>query len=108
MELTEGNKKLLEEKNIPLDKKDIKKVNGKKFIKGGRLFMYPPGFNIYRCSRDIKQPIIYTDTYSNIKKKQGLGKPCYKTTKYIDYGEFNTFIDYEQYNILRPQCKADF
>ena len=35
----------------------------KKFIKGGRLHLYPSGMNIYRCSRGIKQPIITMMTY---------------------------------------------
>ena len=33
-------------------------VKEKKFIKGGRLFMYPPGMNIIRTSRGIKRPQI--------------------------------------------------
>ena len=31
----------------------IKEVDGKKYIKGGRLHMYPPGMNLYRKSKGI-------------------------------------------------------
>lgn len=37
----------------------------KKIIKYARLALYPPGTNIYRCSRGIKRPEISQTTYSN-------------------------------------------
>lgn len=36
--------------------KELKNGEKKSFIKGGRLKYYPPGMNIYRCSRGIKRP----------------------------------------------------
>lgn len=37
--------------------KELKTGEKKSFIKGGRLKFYPPGMNIYRCSRGIARPI---------------------------------------------------
>lgn len=34
----------------------VKVKEGKRYEKGGRLHMYPPGMNFYRCSRGIEQP----------------------------------------------------
>ena len=84
--------------------KDIvfKEINDKrqkkKFIKGGRLYLYPAKFNIYRCSRGIKKPFIYHDTYDHIKTKEGLGQPSYKKTIKIITNDFENIISYEEYN----------
>lgn len=37
----------------------------KRYIKGARLALYPPGFNLYRMSRGIKKP---TETYMTAKR----------------------------------------
>lgn len=42
------------DKNNPFT--PIKEVNGKKFVKGGRLHMYPVGMKLMRTSRGIKRP----------------------------------------------------
>jgi len=39
----------------------------KRIVKGARLHLYPVGFNLYRCSRGVKRPII---NYMNEKKAQ--------------------------------------
>lgn len=38
--------------------KEIKEVNGKRYVKGGRLHMYPTGMNIVRASRGVKKPTV--------------------------------------------------
>lgn len=38
------------------------KDKSKAVIKGGRLKLYPPGFNLYRCSRGIKRPEVWQTT----------------------------------------------
>lgn len=43
------------EKDIIIDGKKVQK----KFIKGGRLALYPPGMNLYRHSKGIKEPKKY-------------------------------------------------
>lgn len=45
-----------ENEKLAADEKLVKEVNGKKYLKGGRLHMYPAGMHIYRCSRGIKKP----------------------------------------------------
>lgn len=56
----------IEEKEFS-DEDGLKKV--KKFVKGGRLFMYPPGMNIVRKTKGIKEPIVERMTYLDAKKK---------------------------------------
>lgn len=83
----------------------------KKFIKGGRLYLYPPGMNIYRCSRGIKQPKISYDTYANaikdIKKIDGAVTPVYSTKTVIrdDDGKMLNSICYENYNLKRKKSE---
>lgn len=76
----------------------------KKFIKGGRLAYYPPGMNLYRASRGIKQPnIIDNITYEEAKKIVGADTPTYSTRTLIldDSDEILNSIIYEQYNLKR-------
>lgn len=50
--------------NLPAVQKELlftgllpeKKVNEKRYIKGGRLHLYPPGMNIFRHSQGLEQP----------------------------------------------------
>lgn len=81
----------------------IKQVDGeeKKFIKGGRLHMYPPGANIFSKSKGILYPDRKKTTYKNAKKIVGSVKPHYKTSKYIKNEDFENTITYEQYNLKR-------
>jgi len=80
-------------------------VNGikKKFIKGGRLCFYPPGMNIYRCSRGIKQPTVTHLPYFEAKKIVGAVTPTYATRTVIldDNNALLNSISYEQYNVKR-------
>lgn len=100
LELTEENwlRAAGEKRNIV-----IREVEGKekKFIKGGRLHMYPPGMNLYRCSRGIKKPERVELQYKNIKKIVGSVKPHYSKTYDIDTVDFQNKITFEQYNLKR-------
>ena len=80
-----------------------KNVNGekKKFIKGGRLHMYPSGMNIYRKSRGCKYPDRKVIKYKDIKKIVGPAKPHYEKIKTIDTDDFTNKITYLQYNMKR-------
>nr|CRY95795.1 hypothetical protein [uncultured prokaryote] len=77
--------------------------NKKRFIKGGRLYLYPTGMNIYRKSRGIKVPKDSWVRYSEVKKIVGSATPNYSSMVYIlddkDL-EINRII-YEQYNLKR-------
>lgn len=89
--------------------KDVNQIEGielkepKSFIKGGRLYLYPPNFNLYRCSRGIKKPIKELWQYSVIKEKAGLTLPTYsKGIKLTDTDNtYNNSIVYEYYNTKR-------
>lgn len=79
----------------------------KKYVKGGRLQLYPPKFNIYRCSRGIKQPIIEKQSYFEAQKKIGSLKPTFKKAFEItdDSTGFKRSISYDYYNTKRKNNK---
>lgn len=74
----------------------------KAYIKGGRLSYYPPGMNIYRCSKGIKKPTEEFMTHSDIKKIVGSAQPHY-STKYVisDNDKVVNTVIYNQYNLKR-------
>lgn len=54
----------------------------KKFIKGGRLCLYPTTMNLYRCSCGVKRPTVRKTTYAQaMKLTEGMTKTYEKTTK---------------------------
>jgi hypothetical protein len=79
----------------------------KKFIKGGRLHLYPPGMNIYRCSRGIKNPTMEYMSYEKAKKIVGAATPNYTQNIKIldDDGIQVNSITYEQYNLKRSKSE---
>lgn len=88
---------------------NIKLNKPKKFVKGGRLHMYPPNFNLYRISRGIKKPIKEYMSYKKAKEKVGSGKPTYTSTiclTDID-NNFSNIISYESYNTKRIICQEN-
>ena len=85
---------------------EIKEVKGKKFAKGARLYMYPPGMNLYRHSRGIKKPDRLNMSYREAKKYVEGATPTY--FRKIDYksDEFENTIIYEHYNTKRVTNKV--
>ena len=86
MEFTEENILELQKKGLNVSQMALKEVNEiegiklkepKSFIKGGRLYMYPPKFNLYRISRGIKKPKKEYYSYHVAKEKIGCTKPTY-------------------------------
>lgn len=75
----------------------------KRYIKGGRLHLYPSKFNIYRCSTGIKKPIVYYDTERNAQKKVSAGTLTFQ--KSVQLSEqttnFSKVLDYRYYNLTR-------
>jgi hypothetical protein len=75
---------LLESENFLDDIYNIKEceIDGepKRIIKGARLSLYPPGFNLYRCSRGIKRPIINEMMELRARKKVSSAKLTFETT----------------------------
>lgn len=81
----------------------IREVDGqeKKFIKGGRLHMYPPGMNLYRKSKGIIPPDREEIRYKDIKKIVGAATPHYEKSYHIEQEDFQNTISFIQYNTKR-------
>lgn len=112
MEFTKENILELQKQGLNVSQMALKEVNEvegiklkepKSFIKGGRLYMYPPKFNLYRISRGIKKPIKEYYSYHVAKEKAGLRLPTYsKAIKFSDTDKsFDNIIIYEYYNTKR-------
>lgn len=87
--------------------KEIKVVGDKKYIKGGRLHMYPPGMNLYRHSKGIEFPEVQKMAYKETKKIVGSRIPNYsRTVTIVDDENDNKVLNqvtYEYYNMKRAQ-----
>lgn len=80
-----------------------KEVKGKtkKFVKGGRLHMYPSNMNLYRSSRGIQMPDRERMKYKDAKKVVGSRKPNYSKAYEVTADDFQNKVQYEQYNLKR-------
>lgn len=100
VELTEEtiNTALAESRDV-----QIKIVDGepKKFVKGGRLHLYPSGMNLYRKSKGIVMPERKTMKYRNLKKIVQHNEPHYSKAYEIEKDDFTNTIQFEQYNLKR-------
>lgn len=89
-------------KEIEVMTDDGKKIK-KKFIKGGRLNMYPVNFNMFRHSRGIKKPLVCDMVYADAKEKVSVGALTFSSAFELsdtDKG-YNTTICKEYYNLVR-------
>ncbi len=92
----------LDEENwIQVWNKKVKEVDGKRFIKGGRLHLYPPGMNLYRASRGIKFPVRKKMLYKHVKEIVGSASPHFEKTYYIESDDFKNTVYFQQYNLKR-------
>ncbi len=75
----------------------------KSILKGARLHMYPPKFNIYRQSRGIKKPVVSYETEKEAQKKVSAGTLTFeKTIELTDSdSQFSNTINYRHYNLIR-------
>lgn len=116
MELNQENITILTKNGVEVSKNDLKEVNEidgiklkepKSFIKGGRLYLYPPKFNLYRASRGIKKPLVEKIPYYDAKKKVGSLKPTYTSCINITDTDnnFSNQYYYEYYNRVRDKIK---
>ena len=80
---------------------ELKIVDDKKYVKGARLYMYPPGINIYRHSRGIKKPDRIDMSYIKAKKYVGEATPTYSRKISVKTDGFENTIIYEHYNTKR-------
>lgn len=74
--------------------------NGKRFVKGARLSLYPTGLHIYRTSRGIKQPKVSKMSHGNaveyINSKNA--KLQYEKNFYFATEDYDTYISKRYYN----------
>lgn len=75
----------------------------KKYIKGARLYMYPPKFNLYRKSKGIVEPTVSLVSYETAKQKASSGKLTFSKTVLLedDESDFKNTLQYEYYNNIR-------
>ena len=75
------------------------KDKSKAVIKGARLNLYPPGFNLYRCSRGIKRPEIWQTTEREAQAEiSGMPLTYEKTISITDAsGAVRNIINYRTY-----------
>ena len=90
----------IEEKNFTDERGTIK---AKKFVKGGRLCMYPPGMNIVRTTKGIKRPSVEYMTCENAEKKVCSAKQTFSCTYEIldDTGTVRNTLSKTYYNSKR-------
>lgn len=91
--------KLIEE-NRQVVKKEVDGQE-KRFVKGGRLHMYPAGMNIIRKSKGMTYPEKQRMTYEKAKKIVGSAKPHYVKSYEIENEDFENTVTFIQYNTKR-------
>lgn len=89
------------EDNEFTDEQDRTKT--KKFVKGGRLYLYPAGMNIVRSTKGIKQPVTEIMTHAEAKEKVRSAKQTFSRAYEIldDDGEVINRICKSYYNFRR-------
>ena len=108
VELTQESLRLAVNRTGTVEKIEIKEVevdgHTKRYIKGGRMHLYPPGMNLYRKSKGIVFPEVQEMRYGEIKKIVGNAAPNYSRTITIqddDTEKVLNRITYEHYNTKR-------
>ena len=110
-----GDMEISEFKNLSEEEQNSMKIFGikevevkgssekKSILKGARLHMYPPKFNLYRASRGIKKPVVSYETEKNAQKKVSAGTLTFeKTIELSDSdSQFSNTINYRHYNLIR-------
>lgn len=115
MEFTEycDSRVIRDGEKIEIKEVDYLDENGqalkKKYVKGARLAMYPPNFNLYRCSQGIKQPLTERMRASEAEKKTSADTLTFeKTISLSDEGTgFQNIINYRYYNLKRSKSQSD-
>lgn len=79
----------------------------KKYIKGARLHLYPPGMHIFRWSQGIKKPIISEVAYSEAKEKISGATLTFSKSVSVDddVNDYHNTLTYEYYNRARTNCR---
>lgn len=93
--------KRVEVKSIEIEEDGV--IKTKQYIKGARLYMYPPQFNLYRCSKGIKKPVVIYEHEVQAQKKVSAATLTYEKTILLSDQEndFEKTISYRYYNKIR-------
>lgn len=92
----------IKEVEVEIDGETVKK----KYIKGGRLHMYPPKFNIFRYSRGIKKPTVDLMNADKAEKKVSADTLTFEKTLKITNGkDFESILNYRYYNSKREKSQ---
>lgn len=93
----------LKVKEVEFEEDGVKKT--KQYIKGARLHMYPPKFNIYRCSKGIKKPIVTYQPEKMAQKKVSADTLTFQKTIQLSDADndFEKTINYRYYNLKRDK-----
>lgn len=77
-------------------------IQTKRYIKGARLSMYPPKFNIYRKSKGIKEPTVTVVPYQDAKQKVCSAKQTFQKTVALEDTDkgYQNVLQYEYYNSI--------
>lgn len=92
---------------VPLDSpegvvKELSNGEKKKFIKGGRLHLYPPGMNLYRCSRGIKRPEERWISPAELEELVSDAKLTYQNeVTFVNEQGFKQVVEKRYYNLAR-------
>lgn len=70
------------------------KSNGKKYLKGSRLSLYPPKMRPFRWSKDLKKPEVQEENMSQELRKS-LGYRTFVTAREIECGEYKMIYGQE-------------
>lgn len=94
-------------KVVEIEDEDGKKVK-KAIIKGARLDLYPANFNMLRCSRGVKRPVIEMMSQEEANKKVlDAAKTFESAIKLIDHeNDYESVIIREQYNKVRGKNQS--
>lgn len=79
-------------------------IKDKKFVKGGRLALYPAGMNIVRTSRGIKKPVVEKMPHAKAKEKVSAATLTFSRAYAIVLdGTVQNILDKSYYNRLRKK-----
>lgn len=78
-------------------------------IKGARLWLYPPGFNLYRCSRGVKRSAIYKTTEGKAQAFVGSAILTYEKAAVVadDSGAVKNAVNYRTYTRAANPVSAE-
>lgn len=77
--------------------------------KGVRLYLYPPGMNIYRCSRNCAKPEVFKEKYSKVKESLRDDFKTYEVCYNVlnDDDEIVNVVKKEFYNLKKAKKEGE-